>query len=157
MAPKLKKCGCSSMVEFQPSKLAAWVRFPSPAPQFFLPRGKIDERLICACSSVGQSNGLLSRVSGVRISSGAPNKRRVQLSWLERQIVALEVVSSILVARPIYFLGCRQAVKAPDFDSGIRKFKSCHPSQQKQNVLIYEWLKCAFTWPISSVGRAPDF
>ena len=25
-------CGCSSMVEFQPSKLAAWVRFPSPAP-----------------------------------------------------------------------------------------------------------------------------
>ena len=26
-------CGCSSMVEFQPSKLAAWVRFPSPAPE----------------------------------------------------------------------------------------------------------------------------
>ena len=25
-------CGCSSMVEFQPSKLAVWVRFPSPAP-----------------------------------------------------------------------------------------------------------------------------
>jgi hypothetical protein len=25
-------CGCSSTVEFQPSKLAAWVRFPSPAP-----------------------------------------------------------------------------------------------------------------------------
>ena len=24
--------GCSSMVEFQPSKLAAWVRSPSPAP-----------------------------------------------------------------------------------------------------------------------------
>lgn len=26
------KRGCSSMVEFQPSKLATWVRFPSPAP-----------------------------------------------------------------------------------------------------------------------------
>src|SRR5438094_6522110 len=25
-------CGCSSMVELQPSKLATWVRFPSPAP-----------------------------------------------------------------------------------------------------------------------------
>ena len=25
-------CGCSSMVESQPSKLVAWVRFPSPAP-----------------------------------------------------------------------------------------------------------------------------
>ena len=29
----LCECGCSSMVEFQPSKLAAWVRFPSPAPK----------------------------------------------------------------------------------------------------------------------------
>ena len=27
-------CGCSSMVEFQPSKLVTWVRFPSPAPIF---------------------------------------------------------------------------------------------------------------------------
>jgi hypothetical protein len=25
-------CGCSSVVESQPSKLVAWVRFPSPAP-----------------------------------------------------------------------------------------------------------------------------
>ena len=25
-------CGCSSMVESQPSKLVVWVRFPSPAP-----------------------------------------------------------------------------------------------------------------------------
>ena len=24
-------CGCSSMVELQPSKLVTWVRFPSPA------------------------------------------------------------------------------------------------------------------------------
>jgi hypothetical protein len=28
----LEVCGCSSMVELQPSKLATWVRFPSPAP-----------------------------------------------------------------------------------------------------------------------------
>lgn len=26
------RCGCSSMVEPQPSKLIMWVRFPSPAP-----------------------------------------------------------------------------------------------------------------------------
>lgn len=26
-------CGCSSMAELQPSKLATWVRFPSPAPK----------------------------------------------------------------------------------------------------------------------------
>ena len=29
----LHNCGCSSMVEYQPSKLAVWVRFPSPAPR----------------------------------------------------------------------------------------------------------------------------
>ncbi len=28
----LMHCGCSSMVELQPSKLNTWVRFPSPAP-----------------------------------------------------------------------------------------------------------------------------
>ena len=33
-------CGCSSMVEHQPSKLDTWVRFPSPA-------------FICVSSSVG--------------------------------------------------------------------------------------------------------
>ena len=27
-------CGCSSMVESQPSKLVVWVRFPSPAPLY---------------------------------------------------------------------------------------------------------------------------
>ncbi len=30
---KMPICGCSSMVESQPSKLVAWVRFPSPAPK----------------------------------------------------------------------------------------------------------------------------
>ena len=29
----MSSCGCSSMVESQPSKLVAWVRFPSPAPR----------------------------------------------------------------------------------------------------------------------------
>ena len=31
------RCGCSSVVEPQPSKLVAWVRFPSPAPSL-IPR-----------------------------------------------------------------------------------------------------------------------
>ena len=39
---RLWTCGCSSMVEFQPSKLVTWVRFPSPAPRF-----------ACASSSAG--------------------------------------------------------------------------------------------------------
>ena len=52
-------CGCSSVVEPQPSKLVARVRFPSPAP-------------FCTYSSAGQSNGLLIRVPEVRILLGAP-------------------------------------------------------------------------------------
>ena len=41
--PALGICGCSSMVEHQPSKLDTWVRFPSPA--FFIARKK-DRRVI---------------------------------------------------------------------------------------------------------------
>ena len=69
--------------------------------------------------------------------------------------MALEVVSSILVARPTITLGCRQVVKAPDFDSGIRRFKSCHPSQMANNAVLP--LVILDGRPISSVGRAPDF
>ena len=35
-------CGCSSMVEHQPSKLDTWVRFPSPA---FIPKTPKKENL----------------------------------------------------------------------------------------------------------------
>ena len=35
-------CGCSSMVELQPSKLTTWVRFPSPAPIYELVNLRID-------------------------------------------------------------------------------------------------------------------
>ena len=52
MAPKLKKCGCSSMVEFQPSKLVAWVRFPSPAPLNFLSAGRRSSADIGKASSM---------------------------------------------------------------------------------------------------------
>ena len=90
--------------------------------------------------------------------------------------MALEVASSILVARPIYSLGCRQVVKAPDFDSGIRRFKSCHPSHlsgklhmrhlgplaQSVEHLIFNQgvrsssLRWTTIWTISSAGRAID-
>ena len=40
-----RQCECSSMVEFQPSKLVAWVRFPSLAP------------ITCALSSVDRVPG----------------------------------------------------------------------------------------------------
>ena len=120
--------GCSSMVEHQPSKLDTWVRFPSPAfhlqiimesiihNRFFM---KICNLLQCRCdkcvrSSAGQSNGLLSRGSGVRIpSSTFPYFNKVsgfiavwwvQRSWLARQIVALEAQGS----NPCIHLCCDQ-------------------------------------------------
>ena len=53
---------------------------------------------------------------------------------VERQIVVLEVVGSIPIFRPIIFIvGVSPSGKAPDFDSGIRRFKSCHPSH---NLII---------------------
>ena len=63
-------CGCNSMVEFQPSKLATWVRFPSPAPNLYAVVAQLVERhlakvevaspslvyrSICTISSVGRA------------------------------------------------------------------------------------------------------
>ena len=87
---------------------------------------------------------------------------------VERQIVALEVASSKLVARPIFFIRERDGVspsgKARDFDSRIRRFKSCHPSQNKTadkakrlRLFVGSSATPAKKRPISSVGRALDF
>ncbi len=66
--------------------------------------------------------------------------------------MALEVVSSILVARPTFSLGCRQEVKAPDFDSGIRWFKSSHPSQNGPLAQLAEHLTFNQGVPGSNLG-----
>src|SRR3982074_2707959 len=39
------ECGCSSMVERQPSKLITWVRFPSPAPNGAAPRTSVGRQV----------------------------------------------------------------------------------------------------------------
>lgn len=59
-------------------------------------------------------------------------------SWLRRQIVALKIEGSNPFIHPIFFfspdslggvnIGMSPSGKAPDFDSGIRRFESCHPS-----------------------------
>ena len=46
--------------------------------------------------------------------------RFIPASSFERRRAFLQACSPV---------GCRQAGKAPDFDSGIRRFESCHPSQ----------------------------
>ena len=56
------------------------------------------------------------------------------VQWLERQIVALEVVGSTPITHPILLLlravgGVSPSGKARDFDSRTRRFDPCHPSQ----------------------------
>ena len=46
---------------------------------------------------------------------------------VERQFVALVVVGSSPIVHPI--IGISPSGKAPHFDCGIRRFKSCYPSQ----------------------------
>ena len=48
---------------------------------------------------------------------------------VERQIVVLVVVGSSPTGHPIIFNGISPSGKAPHFDCGIRRFKSCYPSQ----------------------------
>ena len=47
---------------------------------------------------------------------------------VERQIVVLVVVGSSPIVHPINF-GILSSSKALDFDYGIRRLKSCYPSQ----------------------------
>src|SRR5208282_1000805 len=55
-------CGCSSMVELQPSKLVVWVRFPSPAPNRRRPGGpegmKVAAGLVIGFGCQAQAGGL---------------------------------------------------------------------------------------------------
>ena len=45
---------------------------------------------------------------------------------LRAALTLLPVISRCVKIHPL--VGCRQVVKAPDFESGIRRFESYHPS-----------------------------
>ena len=125
------RCGCSSMVEHQPSKLVAWVRFPSPAPNNRFASSIYRETAKCACSAAGESIALLRRVSGVRIPSGAPPFMAGVAQLVRASDCGPEGRGFDSRLPPHYFIGVSPSGKAPDFDSGIRRSESCHPSQKK--------------------------
>src|SRR5215470_16076892 len=59
-----QKCGCSSMVEQQPSKLNTRVRFPSPAPTISITSDTLGPSFgQIYCCSFGQMSVLCSRCS----------------------------------------------------------------------------------------------
>ena len=72
--------------------------------------------------------------------------------------MVLKVVGSTPISRPIIDnIGVSPSGKAPDFDSGIRRFKSCHPSQEKQQDPLDGGFDNVIQRFISSGGRAHDF
>ena len=87
-------CGCSSVVEPQPSKLVVWVRFPSPAPN--TPPDRTNRRL-----ELSWIEHLPSK-QGARGSS--PFRRAIyggcSVVGLTRQFVALKIVGSNPISHP---------------------------------------------------------
>ena len=78
-ASSIYECGCSSMVELQPSKLITWVRFPSPAPLF---------SWLCRGGGTGRRTGLkirrLETTVPVRFRSSAPPIVSIPLIFILR-------------------------------------------------------------------------
>ena len=96
LSPRLL-CGCSSMVEHQPSKLDTWVRFPSPA--FTLPS---------QCNMCSQLSWIEQRPSKPWVGGSNPFEHiRDKSRW------------------PM--VGIAQLVSAPDCGSGGPGFESLYP------------------------------
>ena len=91
------------------------------------------------------------------------------VQWLERQVVALEIVGSSPITHPIcrplpqsdlaspVALGRSQAAKARDFDSRIRRFDPCRPSQYDPLAQSVEHLTLNQRVPRSSRGWVTIF
>ena len=88
-------CGCSSMVEHQPSKLDTWVRFPSPASDAIL-----HPLHICDSGVVGNARPCQGRDRGFepRLSLSLIKKRRSPVnagffffSFLSENLIAKKI------------------------------------------------------------------
>ena len=91
------------------------------------------------------------------------------VQWLERQVVALEIVGSSPITHPNCrplprsdlaspsVLGRSQAAKARDFDSRIRRFDPCRPSQYDPLAQSVEHLTFNQRVPRSSRGWVTIF
>jgi hypothetical protein len=64
------------------------------------------------------------------------------VKWLRHRIVAPACVGSNPIIHPITLLGYSQVGKATDFDSVMRRFESCYPSQTEAGspATLRKWL-----------------
>ena len=91
-------------------------------------------------------------------------------SWLRRQIVALKIEGSNPFIHPIFFfspdslggvnIGMSPSGKAPDFDSGIRRFESCHPShdplaQLAEQLPFKQWVWSSNLQRVTTPEQSP--
>ena len=103
-----------------------------------------------ACSSVGQSNGLLSRGSRVRILPGAPVENMVSVVQLVRALDCGSRCWGFKSPRsPQKQMSARSSVdRVTDFGSVGRGFESCRARHYRKHHNTI--------WTVSSVGRAAD-
>ena len=103
---------------------------------------------MCACSSAGQSNGLLIRVSEVRLLSGAPNifsnyfNVRLQLSWIEQRTSNPCVGGSTPPRRAIFLNFVRYQLSWIERLATDQQAWGSNP--QCRAILIFSFLKVFF-------------
>ena len=102
--------------------------------------------LICAFSSAGQSNCLLSSRSGVRVPQSAPlcggysSVGQSARLWPWRSSVRIRLSTPFFYTQNRWNcikklnIGVSSSGKTQHFDCCIRRFESCHPCQRKRQV-----------------------
>ena len=93
-------CGCSSMVEHQPSKLDTWVRFPSPALVQGYRSGHNEAVLktVCPQGRVGSNPTLSVHHESMMSTLGEVPKWLKGLAWkVSRSLIAARGFKSLLL------------------------------------------------------------
>ena len=94
--PSSAFCGCSSMVEHQPSKLDTWVRFPSPA--FLIPFfGKQEETIEIRCLLMEKVGGILGREMRMKKSERIKKALEMELREHRSSFIVYMVLRALVI------------------------------------------------------------
>ena len=110
------RCGCSSVVEHQPSKLDMWVRFPSPA--------------LCASGSVGGARPCQGRGRGF--------ESRLALSKKHKKMVSNRIPSFLCFRAPPGLEGSRSPLRSGRCETNVhRTFRNVSRSDKQEGTCGY--------------------